>query len=61
MFKRKGGKFKLQPMRGKDLTATCKEANFSAAGLDQWTTFDFSDIGPELTYNDIRIMLLESP
>ena len=35
VYKRKAGKFKLKPICGADLKATCKEAKLSAAGLDQ--------------------------
>ena len=45
MFKRKAGKFKLNLLSGADLKATCKEAKLSAAGLDQWSTQDFSILG----------------
>ena len=45
VFKRKAGKFKLNPLTGSDLKATCKEAKLSAAGLDQWSTQDFSILG----------------
>ncbi len=42
IYRRKGGAFKPNPLCGGDVKATCKEASFSAAGLDQWSTQDFA-------------------
>ena len=35
IYRRKGGKFHLDPLRGADVKATCNEAKCSAGGLDQ--------------------------
>ena len=57
LFKRKE-KFKLNPLKGTDIKATCKEATFSAAGLDQWATQDFSILADE-AYDWLAIMFNE--
>ena len=40
-------KFKLNPVKGADVKATCREAKFSAPGLDQWATQDCSILSDE--------------
>ena len=35
-------KSKLNPLKGAGIKALCKEAKFSATGLDQWATQDFA-------------------
>ena len=42
IYRRKGGTFHVDPLRGADVKATCKDAKFSAGGLDQWSTQDFA-------------------
>ena len=42
IYTRKGGTFKLKPLSGADVKGTCKETKLLAAGLDQWSTQDFS-------------------
>ena len=60
IYRRKGGKFHLDPLCGADVKATCKEAKFSAGGLDQWSTQDFAILSDEAyewlacMYNEIE-------
>ena len=60
IYRRKGGKFHLDPLRGADVKATCKEIQFSAGGLDQWSTQDFAILSDEAydwlasMYNEIE-------
>ena len=48
----------MKPFVGTDIKATCKEAKFSAAGLDQWATQDFSILSNE-AYDWLAIMFNE--